>query len=273
MGTSTSPVGAVAVLAAVLLVVVASTAGGTAARFGDDERVNATFSTEPIGDPAVATLRSAADEPSLTVSLQNGRSADRWVEGVSYGPPDYRTGVLVITGDDLKLETTSDATEPLTFEIEADLIARALDVDDLGGVTATLDGRPLDYEVQYVGGADHAVFTVDRFSTRYVVFAATEAVGTPAEPTTDAPTTTDAAPTTTDAPPKKPAGPPGRPPAPPGLPGDGPLNANGGPDTPTDTETPESTDTETPEPTDTLEPTPTPTTTATQTPTTTATGS
>jgi predicted ribosomally synthesized peptide with SipW-like signal peptide len=264
------PIGTLAVLAAVLLVVVASTAGGTAASFADEERVNVTFAT---GDgEEVGLLRTATvDDPELTVELQNGRSADQWEDGISYGPPDYRTGVLVITSDDdLKLEITSDSPEELVFEIEADLVTRALEVDDLRGVTATLDGRPLEYEVVYLSGADHVVFRIDHFSTRYVVFA--ETIVVPDEPLPDDNTSDNV--TTPTPTPDEPVD-DGPPTTPPGNSGDAPGQSKGGPkaagdgpvsgDSLTATPTPEPTPTATPTPTP--EPTPTPTPEPTPTPT------
>jgi hypothetical protein len=263
--------GTLAVLAVTLLVVLASTAGGTAANFGDDERVNVTFATQ--GDEVVAFSTATVVEPELTVSLQNGRSADRWEDGISYGPPDYRTGVLVITSqDDLKLEITSDSPEPLVFEIEAELIARALEVDDLRGVTATLDGRPLEYEIVYLSGADHVVFRIDHFSTRYVVFAETMVV--PDEPLPADNSSGNETTAMPDEPVDEPVGEPvdepvddGPPTAPPGNSGDAPgQNKNGkhtgtdrtvSDDTVTTTQTPEPT----PEPVTTVDSTPEPVTT------------
>lgn len=290
---NTRPLGTLAVLAAVLLVVVASTAGGTAARFGDDERVNVTFATG--SDEAVSLQTATVADSDLTVTLQNGRSADQWEDGISYGPPDYQTGILVITSqDDLKLEITSDSPEPLVFEIEADLVMRALEVDDLRGVTATLDGQPLEYEIVYLSGADHVVFRIDHFSTRYVVFAETMVV--PDQPLPDDNSTgnvTTATPTpddpVDDSSPGKSGDAPGQNKHGKNEGGDGTVNSDSlvtastpeptpTPDplttpepTPTPTATPEPVTTVEPAPTATPEPTPTatpePTPTVTPTPT------
>lgn len=159
------------------LVVLASSGAGTVASFGDSEQINATF----------AATAAQPQPAGLTVTVRNGQQQDSWADGMSAGPPGYQTNVIVVTGADgeLRMSIDSNATEPLQFAVDADLVRDALGVSDLRGVTATLDGQPLSISIRGSGANERVVFTIDHFSTRYVVF--TAPAPTPSAPAPTAP--------------------------------------------------------------------------------------
>lgn len=172
-----------AVLAVVGLLVLAGTATPTVASFGDTEAISATFET---GAEQPLTTQSVG----LNVTTQDGQDDSTWARAFAYSPSDYPARILVITGDDrvLRLEIESESPDPVTFSIHAATLAEELGVPNLRGISGTLDGQTLQLRTVGSDDSERVEFTVDHFSTRYVVLTVPER---PPGPPTDTGTGTD----------------------------------------------------------------------------------